>query len=185
MKIKWTGLNYFFLSALLTLAVPALSSAQIELNSPQQMFLEESGFYPFSEMANAELKGLIQDNTKVLITITGFTGSAFQIAPAADFREIGSKKKVKGADSVLTLDFKRAKKDATLSELGLSFVPGSEPALFIMEVTPYAGGSCPNPVKNCDDDCGENLGRCCQKDAKGNIAKVCKKLSSTNCPCQK
>ncbi len=168
------------LLVLVVVFLPVFAQAQIELNTEQDLYVPASGFYPFSEAAKAELQTLLAEDTRVAVIIEEFSGKTLKIAPAADFKEFGSKKSIKG-DRVFILDFKRARDKG---DLGLSFDPGSVPASFHLRVEPFAGRSCKNPV-NCKDDCGENMGKCCEADKDGNQAKICVSVGTSSCGCAK
>ncbi len=172
--------NFTVLLLVLVFCVSVNSSyaQSIELNSPQDLTVSFSGFFPFSDEANQSFKDLIDQNGSVAIIIKNFMGKGLNIAPAADFREIGKKKKIKG-DTIIIIDYKKKK----AKKFGLSFVPkGAVSANF--EVQPFAERPCPNPV-NCQDDCGENLGKCCEKDSGGSQSRMCIQIGTSSCGCAK
>lgn len=147
----------------------------IELNTEQNFTVSFPGFFPFSSEANESFKELLSQNKSVAVIISDFSGGKLKVAPAADNREIGKKKVVKGNTTVALAFTKKGKL------YGLSFVPKGS-VNFTLEVQPFAGRPCPNPV-NCQDDCGENLGKCCEKDANGNQSKICVQVGLSSCGC--
>jgi hypothetical protein len=149
----------------------------IELDTPQDITVFGPGFYPFSDEANESFKELLQETGSVAVIIKNFTGKGLKVAPAADSREIGRKKKVAG-DNIVIINYKKKK----AKKFGLSFVPSGGSVALNLEVQPFAGRPCPNPV-NCQDDCGENLGKCCEKNANGNQAKICVQVGTSSCGC--
>lgn len=157
------------------LSLPALS---VEIGQSQSLDISGRGFYPFSQSGSDELKEFIPSNSRVSVLITDFSGNPFFIAPAADGREIGPKQKIKG-NGVYILNFK---KGAKRNLLGLSFVPKGTSTMITIAIDPFAKGTCPSPV-NCQDDCGVNLGKCCEASANGNVAKICKQVGTSNCGC--
>lgn len=182
MKIK----NLVFSKALLLvcvlfmLATPCYSQL-IELNTQQSFGINSPGFFPFSDEANETIKELLVENSSVAVIITTFSGKGLKIAPAADNRETGRKKKVnpKLEKNVLVLEYKKKK----ANKFGLSFVPHGG-ASFSIEVQPFARRPCSEPV-NCQDNCGENLGKCCEQDSNGNQAGICIQVGHSSCSCTK
>ena len=149
----------------------------IELNSKQDIVVSFPGFYPFSDEANNLFKELIQQNESVAIIITNLNGKGLKVAPAADNREIGRKKRFKrDGTAVINYKKKRAKK------YGLSFVPEGMSVSINLEVQPFSGRPCPSPV-NCQDDCGTNLGKCCEADSNNNQKKICVQVGTSSCGC--
>ena len=132
-----------------------------------------------SQSANQSFKDLLKENGSVAIIIKNFMGKALKVAPAADFREIGRKKKITG-DTVVIIDYKKKK----AKKFGLSFVPSGGSVSANIEVQPFAGRPCQTAV-NCQDACGENLGKCCEKDASGNQSKICVQVGTSSCGCGK
>lgn len=149
----------------------------IELDSPQDVVVFGPGFYPFSDEANTSFKELLNENGSVAIIIKNFSGKGLKVAPAADFHEIGRRKKVK-EDGIVVINFKKKK----AKKFGLSFVPQGMSVSANLEVQPFAGRPCPSPV-NCQDDCGVNLGKCCEKNASGNQSKICVQVGTSSCGC--
>lgn len=174
-----TKIILFLLPLLISLpSCFAPANAQlIELDTKQDIVVSFPGFYPFSEEANQSFKELLGQNGSVAIIITNFTGKSLKVAPAADFREIGRKKSVKG-DGVTIINFKKKK----AKKFGLSFVPQGMSVSLNLEVQPFAGRPCKSPV-NCQNDCGENLGKCCEADANGNQTKICVQVGTSSCGC--
>ena len=173
MKIKIVPL---LLITFLAYSLPSFAQF-VDLDTPQDIVVSFPGFYPFSQEANTSFKELLKDNGSVAIIIKNFNGKGLKVAPAADSREIGRKKKVKG-DTVLVIDYK--KKKAKI--FGLSFVPQGMAVSLNLEVQPFSGRPCPNPA-NCQDDCGVNLGKCCAKDANGNQNMICVQVGTSSCGC--
>lgn len=174
--------------AFLSLAFTSSKSLaqNIELDTPQDIVVFGSGFYPFSEEANQTFKELLDENGSVAIIITNLNGNMLKVAPAADFHEIGRKKKV-NRDGITVIDFKKKKKNR--KKYGLSFVPSMNNITVGVEVQPFAGRPCPSPV-SCQDDCGGNLGKCCEKNANGNQSRICVEASLVqiglgSCSCAK
>lgn len=165
-------------SLVLLFSLSFLPTYSIEISQSQSLDVPNSGFYPFSQSGSDELKELIPSNPRVSILITDFSGKPFFIAPAADNREIGPKQKIKG-NGVYILNFKKGSKKTLL---GLSLVPKGTSTMITIAVDPFAKGTCPNPV-NCQDDCGVNLGKCCEKNASGNVGKICKQVGTSSCGC--
>lgn len=169
-------INVFFIVifSFLFFCSPAFAQL-VELDTEQNFTVSFPGFYPFSDSANESFKELLKQNKSVAVIISNFSGKKLSVAPAADNMEIGKKKKVKG-DTTIALSFaKKGKK------YGLSFVPKGSVS-FALQVEPFAGRPCPNPVY-CQDDCGENIGKCCEKDANGNQKKICIQIGLSNCGC--
>ena len=171
MKIRLYVLSIL---ALLVLAVPAFAQ-QVELDTPQTIAIFGTGFYPFSDAANQSFKKLVNENGLVAIVIKNFNGKPLKIAPAADYKEIGRKKNI-SADGIVILDYKKKKG----KRFGLSFK--GKPTSLNIEVQPFAGRPCKSPV-NCQDDCGVNLGKCCEADASGNQKKICVSVGTSSCGC--
>ena len=158
---------FFFLTSIF---LPAFSQTPIEFNAVQKVTVVGSGFYPFSVAGNSEFKDLVQEDTNFSVTITDFQGPAVKIAPANDFREIGRKQKIK-ADGTYPLNFRKAKKHTNTA--GLSFVGGSMPSTFFLEIGSTMKGNCTKP-ESCDTDCTSKLGKCCEADSTtGNAIKWC------------
>lgn len=163
--------------------VAVLGSARTAAAQPlvfdqtQQITVNGPGFYPFDTKTNAAFKADLAESRSVGVWITNFSGTKLRIAPAADDREIGKRKKVKG-NTTLALAFKKAH-----DLYGLSFVPSGTVSFTIM-IQPFAGRPCASPV-NCKDDCGGNLGKCCKKDASGNEEKICVQVGTSSCGCGK
>ena len=174
--------NLFKITITLTLfllvAFSQANAQTVEINQSQQVSIPFSGFYPFSDTASQAVKEGLGSNPFVTVTITSFSGKPFSIAPAADFREIGRKQIVK-SNGAYILDFRKGKKKHTL---GLSFVPKGKSTSANLVVEPFAGRPCPSPV-NCQDDCGGNLGKCCEKDSNGSQTKICKQVGTSSCGC--
>lgn len=177
-KIKLFSFTIVF--SLVILCLPSFSQL-IELNQDQTITINNSGFFPFSEAANSEFKELVDINQHVAIIINTFDGKKLAVAPAADFREIGKKIHVMG-DGAFVIDYKKTKGNS----FGLSFVPKG-PTTISINVQPFAKGTCPNPIANCAGDdgtsCGENLGKCCEADGSGNVAKICGRVGASKCDC--
>ncbi len=165
----------YSLALVILLSLPAFS---VEIGQSQSLDVSYRGFYPFSQAGSDELKELIPSDPHVSVIISDFSGNPFFLAPAADNREIGHKQKIKGNGAYI-LNFK---KGAKRNQLGLSFVPKGTSTMITIAVDPFAKGTCPNPV-NCQDDCGVNLGKCCEKSANGNVAKICKAVGTSSCGC--
>lgn len=165
----------YSLVLLLSLSLPAYS---VEISQDQSLDIPNSGFYPFSQSGSDELKEFIPSEPRVGVIITNFSGKPFHIAPAADNREIGPKKLIKGNGAYILNYKKGAKKNL----LGLSLVPKGHSTMISINVEPFAKGTCPSPV-NCQDDCGVNLGKCCEKSASGNVAKICRSVGTSSCGC--
>lgn len=178
MKIKYFFLTCFIQLLLVFCLYPAFGQI-IEINTQQNITVSQTGFFPFSSEANETFKELVKENGSVAVIITNFDGTLFKIAPAADFREIGRLKKIKG-DGTTIIEYKKQKGNS----FGLSFRRGKKPTSVTIELQPFAGRPCPNPV-NCQDDCGENLGKCCEKDSNGNQAKICIQVGTSSCGCAK
>ena len=166
------------LTALLTLILFSSPAYSVEISQSQSLDIPSSGFYPFSPLASEELKSLIPSSPLVSVLISDFSGKSFFIAPAADNREIGPKQKIK-SNGVYILNFKKGSKRILL---GLSLVPNGTSTMITIAIDPFAKGSCPKPV-NCQDDCGGNLGKCCEASASGNIAKICRQVGTSSCGC--
>lgn len=165
----------YTLILLLSLSLPAYS---VEISQSQSLDIPSSGFYPFSQSASDELKSFLPSNPRVSVLITDFSGDPFFIAPAADNREIGPKQKIK-SNGVYILNYKKGRKRTLL---GLSLVPKGQSSMVTISIDPFAKGTCPKPV-NCQDDCGVNLGKCCEASANGNVAKICKQVGTSSCGC--
>ena len=176
--------TYFFaLCFFLMFFLQAPSFAQlIELNQEQDIVISGPGFFPFSSEANEEFKELVEMDSHVAIIINNFDGKKLKVAPAADGREIGRKINVRG-DGAFVIDYKKR----SANSFGLSFVPKPRPTTITLTVEPFAKGSCPNPIADCDGpdgtDCGENLGKCCEADANGNKKKICGRVAASRCDC--
>lgn len=160
----------------ITFSIPAFA-VDLELNTKQDLIIPASGFYRFSDSANDEIKSLLKENKSVAIIITTFNGGKLRVAPAADNHETGKKKTISGPTS-LALGFKSGGK-----RYGLSFVPKGSTTIGI-EIQPFAGRPCQAPV-SCQDSCGDNLGKCCEKDANGNQSKICVSVGTSSCGCGK
>lgn len=178
MKIKALVSLSLVLGILLLFTTSALAQL-IELDTKQDLTISNSGFFPFSQAANDQFKQLIKQNPLVSVVISNFNGTKLKIAPAKDFREIGHKQQIK-ENGVVVLDFRKAKSGKTI---GLSFVPAKKPTSLTVQVQPFAGRPCPNPITNCADACGENLGLCCEKDGSGNQTKICVRGLGSSCGC--
>ena len=153
----------------------SVAAQPLVLDSPQQLTVSGPGFYPFDVKTNAAFKEMLNEDRSVGVWISGFGGTKLKIAPAADGRELGKKKRVKG-DTTLALAFKKGRQ-----LYGLSLVPTGTVNLTLM-IQPFAGRPCPSPV-SCQDDCGGNLGKCCKKDSSGNEAKICVQVGGFSCGC--
>ncbi len=171
MKFKLVLLSVLFS---VVLVMPAMAQL-VELDTPQDISIFGTGFYPFSDAANASFKELVNKNGLVAVVIKNFDGKPLKIAPAADFHEIGRKKTIT-ADGILIIDYKKKKG----KKFGLSF--RGKPTTLNIEVQPFAGRPCKTPV-NCQNDCGENLGKCCEADANGNQSKICVSVGTSSCGC--
>jgi|GEM_PF-3459943 len=155
----------------------------IELNQTQTISVDHTGFYPFSSSANAEFMEILPESPNFNVNISGFEGSPFRMAPAADNREIGMLQRVKSNGDYAVM-FKAAKnKDLA----GLSFRRGRDSTLVNITVTQIEAGmgNCPSPV-SCDVDCTSKFDKCCEADAMGNVKKVCNPTGVGNaCGCIK
>lgn len=181
MKIKNVLLGSLILFAL-TFSMGVFAQS-IELNQTQTINIDHTGFYPFSSSANTSVMDSLGDSTNFNVNISGFEGSPFRMAPAADNREIGMLQRVKG-NGDYALNFKKAK-DRSLA--GLSFRKGKNPTSITISVTPIAAGkgNCPSPV-SCDVDCTSKFDKCCEADGNGNVKKVCNPTGVGNaCGCVK
>lgn len=163
--------------ALMSFCIPSFAQS-FELDSPQDIIVSSPGFYAFSDSATESLKELLKENKSVAIVIKNFNGKGIKVAPAADNHEIGRKKSVKG-DTVIVIDYKKKK----AKRFGLSFVPQGMSVSFNLEIQPFAGRPCPSPV-SCQDDCGGNLGKCCEATG-GNQSKICVSVGTSSCGCGK
>lgn len=167
---------FFAISVILFFSTPSYAQL-VDLNQPEDISVFGPGFYPFSQEANQTFKEALKESRSVSVIIKNFSGKGLQVAPAADNHEIGRKKRVKG-DTVVVINYKK-KKGKTF---GLSFVPQGMSVSFNLEVQPFAGRPCPSPV-SCQDDCGGNLGKCCEKNASGNQSKICVSAGTSSCGC--
>jgi hypothetical protein len=165
------------LATMLVLAGPPVAHAQLDLEKPQAVSVSGRGFYPFSSEANAALHTLLETSPAIGVVVTAFDGKKLKLAPAADGREIGKRKTVRG-ETAVALSFRK-----TGTVYGLSFVPRG-PVTMIVDVQPFAGRPCPSLVR-CQDDCGGNLGKCCEKDASGIQTKICVQVGTSSCGCGK
>ena len=157
--------SFIFLTLIIFLSFCAPSFAQsFNFDQPQDIIVSSPGFYAFSDEANASFKELLKQNGSVAIIIKNFNGKGLKVAPAADNHEIGRKKKAK--------------------RFGLSFVPQGMSVSLNLEIQPFAGRPCPSPV-SCQDDCGGNLGKCCEKDSGGSQSKICVAAGTSSCGCGK
>jgi hypothetical protein len=157
--------------------------AQIELNQTQTINVDHTGFYPFSSSANAQFMELLPESANFNVNISGFEGSPFRMAPAADNREIGMLQRVKSNGDYAVM-FKAAKNK---NLAGLSFRKGKNPTTITVSVTQIEAGmgNCPSPV-SCDVDCTSKFDKCCEADAMGNVKKVCNPTGVGNaCGCIK
>ena len=169
-----------FLATVVLMSFCAPSFAQLfELDSPQDIIVSFPGFYPLAQDANTSFKDLLKQSGSVAIIIKNFNGKGLKVAAAADNHEISRKKSVKG-DTVIILDYKKKK----AKTFGLSFVPQGMSVSFNLEIQPFAGRPCPSPV-SCQDDCGGNLGKCCEKDSGGSQSKICVQVGTSSCGCGK
>ncbi|MFN8546241.1 MAG: hypothetical protein U0807_18845 [Candidatus Binatia bacterium] len=159
------------------LAATPVGAQSIDIGSPQAVTVSARGFYPFSTSANATLQEALAQNKSVTVVISSFTGTKLKIAPAVDGRETGKKKVVK-RDTTMALAFTRSGQS-----YGMSFVPRGTVDM-VVQVQPFAGLPCPNPVR-CQDDCGANLGLCCEKDSGGKQTKICVQVGLSTCGCAK
>ncbi len=172
--------NFILLSLIVLFSFCIPSYAQLfDLNKPQDVTVSFPGFYPFSDEANSSFKELLKQNGSVTIIIKNFTGKGLKVAPAADNHEIGRKKSVNG-DTILVIDYKKKK----AKKFGLSFVPQGMSVSLNLEIQPFAGRPCPSPV-SCQNDCGVNLGKCCEKDSGGSQSKICVSVGTSSCGCGK
>ena len=172
--------SFIFLTLIIFLSFCAPSFAQsFNFDQPQDIIVSSPGFYAFSDEANASFKELLKQNGSVAIIIKNFNGKGLKVAPAADNHEIGRKKKV-SEDTVLVIDYKKKK----AKRFGLSFVPQGMSVSLNLEIQPFAGRPCPSPV-SCQDDCGGNLGKCCEKDSGGSQSKICVAAGTSSCGCGK
>ena len=171
--------NFIFLSliVLFSFCIPSFA-VPIEINAAQDLIVFSPGFYAFSDEANSSFKELLKQNGSVTIIIKNFSGKPLKVAPAADNHEIGRKKTVNG-DTVIVINYSKKK----AKRFGLSFVPHGSTSLNL-EVQPFAGRPCPSPV-SCQDDCGVNLGKCCEKDSGGSQSKICVQVGTSSCGCGK
>lgn len=167
---------------LISLSIFILSQSafadDIELNTQQDLIFSFPGFYRFSDSANEQLKNLLKENKSVALVVSSVSGEKIRVAPAADNHEIGKKKTIAGPSTVALLFNKKNAK-----RYGLSMVPKGSVEL-VFEVQPFAGRPCSAPV-SCQDDCGGNLGKCCEKDANGNQSKICVQVGLSSCGCGK
>lgn len=170
-KIAW-------LMFIIAITFQSAFAVDFELNTKQNLIFPTRGFYPFSEAANKELKSLLNQNKSVAVIISSFDGQKLKVAPAADNHEIGKKKTITGETTTVLAFTKGGKR------YGLSIVPSGGPTTVEIELQPFAGRPCQNPV-NCQDDCGENLGKCCEKDSNGNQTKICVQVGTSSCGCGK
>lgn len=153
----------------------------IELDVKQNFIISEPVFVPLSTYANEEFKQLVLVNSHVALDITKFVGSTLQILAAEDGNVIAAPKVKTIRDQVAVIDVGKA--IPLVGTFGLKFLPGPGPCAFSLEVQPYAGRPCKDPV-NCKDDCGGNLGKCCEADANGNQKKICQQVGTSSCTCK-
>ena len=175
-SMRISFITILIMTLLFNLFQPVLA-VDLELNTKQNLIFSARGFYAFSESANQELKNLLRQNKSVAIIISSFEGKKLRVAPAADNHETGKKKIIRG-ETIAVIAFKKGGK-----RYGLSASP-SGPVTVEIEVQTFAGRPCQSPV-NCQDDCGENLGKCCEKDSNGNQAKICVQVGLSSCGCAK
>ena len=174
MKIKLALIIVLILNLQFVFSNKAFAQA-VELDTQQDIAIYGTGFYPFSDAANESFKSLLKESGSVAVIIKNLSGMSLKVAPAADYREIGRRKKVT-SDGVVVINYTKKK----AKRFGLSFV--SKPTTINLEVQPFAGRPCPSPV-NCQDDCGVNLGKCCEKNASGNQSKICVQVGTSSCGC--
>lgn len=109
------------------------SAQTLELNQTQNLVISNPGFYPFSSLANNDLKDVFPTNPTLTLQFSNFLGSPCQIAPASDFQEIGTLNAISGNDT-LTLNFSGA--PPNVNEFGLSIVPQGGTCIFDLFITP-------------------------------------------------
>lgn len=110
----------------LTLTLSAFAQT-VEIGSKQSLTVSSPGFFPFSSTSNDQFKQGFNDNSNLDVFFTNFLGSPCQIAPAADFGEIGSPILVTGNGQFI-LDFSMA--GPTSSAFGVSLVPQNGTCIF-------------------------------------------------------
>jgi hypothetical protein len=160
-----------------TSAPVLVAATTLQIGVAQSVTVSGREFLPFDASTNAAFKEMLAQNRGVGVWITNFSGAKLKIAPAADRRAIGKRKKITG-NTTLAVAFRKA------HELyGLSLVPKGTVSFTVM-LQPFAGRPCASPVK-CQDDCGGNLGKCCAKDANDSEAKICVQVGRSSCGCRK
>ena len=90
--------------------------------------------FPFSSVANTQVKGQLSTNPLYDISFLNVTGGSFTVSAAADSQEFGSKITVT-AQGTFTVDFSQIPQSA--NSLGLSFVPLEGITTFTFNVSPH------------------------------------------------
>ncbi len=110
----------------LTLTISTFAQT-VEIGSKQSLTVSSPGFFPFSSISNATFKQNLPGNPNLEVLFTNFLGSPCNIAPAADFGEIGSPLMVTGNGNFI-IDFSMAGPNA--GTFGLSLVPQNGTCIF-------------------------------------------------------
>ena len=110
----------------LTLTISAFAQT-IEIGSKQTLTVSSPGFFPFSSITNDQFKQDFPGNPNLDVFFTNFLGSPCNIAPAADFGEIGPPITVTGNGQFI-IDFSMAGPNA--GAFGLSLVPENGTCFF-------------------------------------------------------
>ncbi len=133
--MKKTLILVIGLFALIFLTSTQTKAQTFEFNSNQTLTVSSPGFFPFSTTSNNQFKQDFPGNPNVDVIFNNFLGSPCEIAPAADFGEIGAPILISG-NGQFVLDFSMAGPNA--GTFGLSLVPQNGVCIFDLLVMPHA-----------------------------------------------